>query len=203
MRAAILTLLSVTLAIACNRESPTAPPVSPTPPPAAKATLEGRTIAPNGAPVANVAIRVISAFDKVLATTVSDAEGRFTVSGLEPASYNLMLRAGNAEEQSAGRVRLIAGTNVHDLLVSTCKVPYGTVRDEATGQPIAGAKVTIFYLETITDQNGHYQVDFGCDYVQGSTIIMSAEHPDYERGQTLSRASFLCTCAWDFLLKRK
>ena len=86
--------------------------------------------------------------------------------------------------------------------MSDCRIPYGTVRDAATGAPIAGAKVTIAFNETTTNANGHYQIDFGCDFVQGSTIVMRAEHPDYAPSQTLTRASFLCTCLFDFHLTR-
>jgi hypothetical protein len=102
---------------------------------------------------------------------------------LHPGTYSILLSVNGGAEQSGGLIRLVSGVNARDVLVSACKLQYGTVRDAATGRSIAGAKVTIFYLETLTDANGHYRLDFGCNYVQGSTIILSAEHPDYQRSQ--------------------
>ncbi|HYO74911.1 MAG TPA: carboxypeptidase-like regulatory domain-containing protein [Thermoanaerobaculia bacterium] len=193
-------LLASVLTVSCHRESPTAPA-----PPASTTSAQfvGRTLDPQGVPVPNVELSIMSESNVVSARVVSDAEGRFTIAGLQPGGYGVSFRVNGGREQHGGSVRLFAGTNIHNVLVSSCRVPYGTVRDATTGRPIAGAKVTIFHRESVTDGNGHYQIDFGCGAVQGSTMTMSAEHADYERAQTLTRASFLCTCAYDFLLKRR
>lgn len=198
-----LLLLAVLIALACNRESPTAPTL-PTDPldPTAAAVLTGRTVDPNGTPVPNVALRVSSGYRTVGRTTSGD-DGTFRVEGLHPGSYSILLSVNGGAEEGTGLVRLVSGVNTRDVLVSACKVQYGTVRDASTGRPIAGAKVTIFYLETLTDANGQYRLDFGCQYVPGSTIRMTAEHPDYHPGEAMTRASFLCTCAMDFLLTRR
>lgn len=65
----VMLALAMTLLSACNRESPTAPHVSPDPTPAL-AALTGRTIDPHGTPVPNVTIRIISSSDAVVGTTV-------------------------------------------------------------------------------------------------------------------------------------
>jgi hypothetical protein len=198
---ALLLLVTVT-ALACNHELPTSPgqPTDPTAP--AAAVFLGRTVDPTGAPVANVTLNLMAS-DRIIGTATSATDGSFRIDGIAPNSYTILLHVNGGPEQSGGLIRLLGGLNPHDVLVSTCKIPYGTVHDAATGRPIAGAKVTIFYLDTTTDANGRYQLDFGCEYVPGSTIIMRAEHPDYEPSQTLNRASFLCTCAWDFLLTHR
>jgi hypothetical protein len=202
-RTLVFTAFIAFIALACNRESPTAPalPIDPLDPTAA-AVLTGRTVDPNGTPVPNVALRV-ARLDRTFGSTTSGEDGSFRVEGLHPGPYAILLTVNGGPENSGGLIQLVSGVNTHDVLVSACKVPYGTVRDASTGRPIAGAKVAIFYLETLTDANGRYRLDFGCEYVPGSTIVMSAEHPEYERSEILSRASFLCTCARDFLLTRR
>ncbi|HYK03205.1 MAG TPA: carboxypeptidase-like regulatory domain-containing protein [Thermoanaerobaculia bacterium] len=202
MRARTL-LFAALIALACNRESPTAPglPIDPLDP-AASAVLTGRTVDPNGTPVPNVVLRVSSG-DRTVGRATSGDDGTFRFEGLHPGALSILLTANGGAEQGAGLVRLVSGVNTRDVLVSACKIPYGTVRNASTGHPIAGAKVTIFYLETLTDANGQYRLDFGCQYVPGSTIRMTAEHPDYQPSETLTRASFLCTCALDFLLTRR
>ena len=194
MRVCIGVLVTL-FAIACNHESPTEPPNN-TP---ARAELTGRTIDAAHTAVGQVTVTLLSS-DVIAATTVSRTDGSFTFSDLAPGFYGVKYRVNGAAEEFGGVVKLLSGTNVHDVLVSNCRVPYGTVRDAVTGRPIAGAKVSIYFHETTTDANGHYQIDFGCDVVQGGTIIMSAEHPAYQKSETLTRASLLCTCAYDFLL---
>jgi hypothetical protein len=197
MRPRVLFLIAL-LTLACNRESPTAPRL----PFEGPAVFLGRTVDPSGNAVPNVTVRV-AALDRVGGTATSGNDGSFRIENLAPGGYNVLLQANGGPEQSGGLIRLLSGLNPQDVLVSTCKVQYGTVRDAATGRPIAGAKVTIFYLDTLTDANGHYQLDFGCEYVPGSTITMTAEHPDYQPSQILTRASFLCTCAYDFHLQHR
>jgi hypothetical protein len=201
-RLLLVVILPLLAALACNHELPTSPgqPNDPTAPSAA--VFLGRTVDPNNTPVPNVTLKLMAS-DRIAATAISGTDGSFRIDGIAPNNYTILLRVNGREEQGGGLIRLLAGLNPHDVVVSICKLPYGTVRDAATGRPIAGAKVTIFYLQTVTDANGRYQLDFGCDYVPGSTIIMRAEHPDYEPSQTLNRASFLCTCAWDFLLTHR
>lgn len=201
MRPRILVVLL--LALACNRELPTSPnsPGQPSDP-FSRASLTGHTVDPTGKPVPHVIVAIYKG-DAIQGTTVSGDDGSFAFQGLSAGLHSLLLRVNNGPEQRGGTVQLLLGANAHDVVVSSCIVPYGTVRDASTGRPIMGAKVTIFGRESVTDVNGRYQIDFGCEYVQGSTIIMKAEHPDYETSQTLTRASFLCTCAWDFLLKRR
>jgi hypothetical protein len=198
-----LLLLATVATLACNHELPTSPgqPNDPTAPPSAAVFL-GRTVDPTGAPVANVTLTLMAS-DRIAATAISGTDGSFRIDGIAPNNYTILLHVNGGPEQSGGLIRLLGGLNPHDVLVSTCIVPYGTVRDAATGRPIPGAKVTIFYLDTTTDANGRYQLDFGCEYVPGSTIRMTAEHPDYQKSETLTRASFLCTCAWDFLLTHR
>lgn len=202
MRARIF-LFAALIALACNRESPTSPGFPSDPlDPAASSVLAGRTIDPAGAPVANVTLRILSG-DRTVGTATSGDDGSFRIEGLHPGSHGVRYSVNGGPEQSGGGIRLVSGVNAQDVLVSACLIPYGTVRDASTGRPIAGAKVSIYYLETLTDANGHYRLNFGCAPVPGSTIVMSAEHPDYVRAETLTRASFLCTCAWDFLLMRR
>lgn len=204
MRAPIIPLVLLSLA-ACNYDSPTAPgPPNDAGAASGFATFTGRTVDPNGVPLPNTRLGIgAAATGRVAYTTTSDANARFEFQRIPPGLYTLFFNVDSPEPSSGGNIRLLAGLNTHDVHVSNCIVPYGTVRDAGTGAPIAGAKVTIFGRETATDAGGHYQIDFGCNFVQGSTIVMRAEHPQYEPSETLTRASFLCTCRFDFNLKHR
>jgi hypothetical protein len=194
-------LIAAFIALACNHESPTSPGL-PSDPFTRPAALLGNTVDRSGTPVANVEVR-LTANDVLAGRAVSGNDGSFRIDDLQAGTYAVRLRVDGGAEQDGGRVSLLGGTNRHDVLVSACIIPYGTVRDAVTGLPIAGAKVRIFFRETTTDAAGRYKIDFGCEYVPGSTITMNAEHPDYLPMQTLTRASFLCTCAYDFLLTHR
>jgi len=202
MRAPVLILIAL-LSFACNNdESPTAPGGPPNDP-FARAVLFGRTLDANGTPVPEVTLSISTGSGTTAHLTTSGPDGQFEFEAVTPGAYALTFRMKDGQAQNGGGVRLFSGPNQHDVLVGSCRLPYGTVRDAETGRAIAGATVSIFSRTTTTDANGHYQIDFGCGAVEGSTIIMSAAHPDYQPAQTLTRASFLCTCAYDFLLTRR
>lgn len=200
----LLLVVLVAASIACRRgESPTEPSTNPTTP--LLATMTGRTLDPNGTAIGNVSLRLTSsATDAVFFTTVSGADAVFRFNGIPADTYVITFRPpGSTTDQGGGIVRLLAGSNAHDILVSSCRIPYGVVRDAATGAPIAGAKVTIFNHSTTTDANGRYSIDFGCAFVDGGTIVVSVEHPDYVTLLQTSRASAICTCSFDFLMTHR
>lgn len=196
-----IAVIAAFLLLACHNESPTAPPGPPNS--QGGAILIGRTIDPQGAPVPRVTVSVVNTAGNVTSTVVSGDDGSFRFEDLQVTVCGLMVSVNGGNAEPAGSIRLRSGINTRDVLVSNCKIPYGTVRDASTGRGIGGAKVTIYSRETVTDANGHYQIDFGCGYVAGSTIVMKAEHRDYETAQMLSRASYLCTCSYDFVLQRR
>lgn len=202
MRATIAAILvPLLLLLGCNDGSES--PKSPTDPlgPPVQAVLTGRTLDPAGNPVAAVVL-TLYADDRVAATATSRADGSFTFEPVAPRAYGLSLRV-DGSEQGVGMVRLLPGLNPRDVLVTRCLIPYGTVRDSVTGRPIAGVRVTLFGRESITDGEGRYRLDFGCAPVPGSTIILRAEHPDYETFESLMRASGLCSCSHDIVLVRR
>lgn len=131
---------------------------------------------------------------------MTDADGRYTLTGLQADLYSV-----TAAGQRAGIVRLALGANQRDVFVTAdarCVVQYGTVRDARTARPVAGAKVTIFGREATTDADGRYSIDFGCSgTVAGSTIVVTVAASGYQSLSTTTRASFLCTCSWDFALE--
>jgi hypothetical protein len=189
------------LFLGCNgHESPTAP-TEPIPPATLGAVLTGRTLDPAGNPLGGVKL-TLHGPDSPAGTATSNGEGFFAFAPVPPGGYGFTI-ADNGIERGGGFFQLLPGLNTHDVLVTRCIIPYGLVRDAATGRPIAGAKVTIFFRETTTDASGRYAVDFGCAPVVGSTIVIRAEHPDYQPSQTLSRASMLCSCSYDFLLTHR
>lgn len=187
LRAIVLMLL----VLACSGESPTSPGT----PGAIDATLSGRAVTPEGAPAANVQV-TIDGRRTVTATTAAD--GSFAFEPVPPGLHSL--RVGT---KSAGTTILLAGANAHDVVVSDCIVPFGTVRDRRTGRPIAGAKMTIWYGQATTDPNGNYRIDFGCAPLTGSSIPYKAEHPGYVTFESIGRVSFLCACSFDVLLDPK
>jgi hypothetical protein len=198
VRRSILILFFFLLSSCNGREH--ALPTEPNPAPSTTSTVVGRVLTlDTHQPMPNVVVSFTSAAS-VVSQTSTDAEGRYSFTGLEPGFYSV-----RAAEKSTGSVHLTAGVNAHDLFVaadSRCIVPYGTVRDARTGKPIGGAKVTIFNQETTTAADGTYSIDFGCPgFVLGSTITISAKANGYVDYSIFSRASFLCTCSYDILLE--
>lgn len=69
-----------------------------------------------------------------------------------------------------------------DLLVDTgtCTSRYGTVTDARTARPIGGATVTLTSVVVMSDSNGWYRIDLGCDPpLSFSTTFITASHAGY------------------------
>jgi len=228
--AVALGVLVATLALpACDRSSPTeplppatptsTPPATATPSPAptptpqasptptltptiaptpALATFSGRLFRrPELAPIAGALVELDNVAHH---QTTTDGGGAFAFSDISPGSFNVSVTPPGEPRATVDEVWLEAGDNRRDLYWDPCVRPFGTVTDRDTGAPIAGATVTIWDLSATTGADGRYTIDFGCEPLSGGTIVMSVTHPDYQPHEEYSRASYLCTCPFDFTL---
>ena len=200
MRAVRLTVLLVVV-ISCSRESPTAPPLQPS----TLADVNGRVAHDEtAAPVADALVEF--SVDGVATVTVrTDQNGSYSATKLAAGMYGVTIVLPSGERRPAGGALLFPGPNRRDFVVRTsaCVRPYGVVRDASTGRPIAGAKVELWFQSVTTGADGAWQFEFNCEGVAGSTIIFRITAPGYRSMETLSRASFLCTCAMDVALVRE
>ncbi|MFY0528679.1 carboxypeptidase regulatory-like domain-containing protein [Archangium gephyra] len=113
-------------------------------------SLEGRVVDAGGTAVPGALVSVVSAAsawpkrygDELGYERVTDDEGRFTVEGLEPGSYDVTARLmglspGELRDVAAGRKDLVLTLAPGARLV-------GTVRDAATGKPMPSFTLAVF-----------------------------------------------------------
>lgn len=114
--------------------------------------IQGATIALNPAPEG-----VEPAF--------TDLSGAFSISGIPVGTYTASFTAPDYARQNV-TVNIISGylgdtsVNVKLMKPATSSTISGTVKDEATGNPIAGAEVSITgtNISALTDSNGNYSL---------------------------------------------
>ncbi|AKJ07253.1 Hypothetical protein AA314_08879 [Archangium gephyra] len=143
--------------------------------PPGDASLAGRVVDGSGRAVAGALVSVTSAAsawprlygDALGYEQVTDEEGRFTVEGLEPGSYDVTARLmglspGELRDVAPGRKDLVLTLGQGARLV-------GTVRDAATGKPMSSFTLAVltkrgplqrvpFAQLSFIDARGHYEL---------------------------------------------
>lgn len=120
------------------------------------------TNATNGNPIQGTTILVFSRFT-VVASTLTDANGSYSIAGLAPGNYTVVAKAANYSLSYAEAiVNAHLTTIVNFSLTSNPGMISGTVTDAVTTAPIAGAAIQLrsgFTLisTAITDASGNYQ----------------------------------------------
>lgn len=116
----------------------------------------------DGTPVAGARITVTGAAS---AATVSDDNGNFTLTGLEPGTVRIEASAAGFQTASA-ELAIAGGETTHVGLVlhevaSTTFALFGQVTAGATGEPLAGAAITLAgatRADATTDSEGRYRL---------------------------------------------
>ncbi|HIJ66260.1 MAG TPA: sigma-70 family RNA polymerase sigma factor [Candidatus Hydrogenedentes bacterium] len=136
---------------------------------AAGGSISGIVVAPSGRPEAGITIIASTpGWGGALPTSVSDEDGRFTISGLRRGKYGLCIWPRNAvRAEVAGRAsaELKDGEHVRDVKIVTGDyglVIAGTVTN-TKGARLEGAQVYVVRADQCTnhawvDQEGHYRI---------------------------------------------
>ncbi|MED4456368.1 carboxypeptidase-like regulatory domain-containing protein, partial [Metabacillus fastidiosus] len=131
------------------------------------ATIQGRLVdVQTGEPIAGAAvITVLSNSGIIVASTQTDQNGQYVLTGLAPGTYNVVFSADNFAGQTS-TVTLTAGETetVNASLTPNPAAITGTVADAFTGNPIANALIQVFNSQgilinsTLSDNNGQFTV---------------------------------------------
>jgi hypothetical protein len=113
-----------------------------------------------GVPRSTIAF-YIPPFDATAASVVADESGFYSAM-LPPGTYNPRIN-GDSVANNAGTIVPVGSQYLADYYVNggDCVLFYGTVRDAATGAPVAGATVTLTTTAR-TGSDGSYRLDLGC-----------------------------------------
>lgn len=169
------------------------------------ATIRGRvTDAKTGEPIQSAGvITVISGSGIIVASTLTDQEGNYILSGLSPGNYNVIFSAEGYVSQTV-MITLNRGETVilNAALQSNPATLTGYVREAKTLSPIENALIQVFSTDgtligtTLTDMNGNYTVSG----LPGGTVVVVARATGYQsqlQSITLTRGT---TSNLNFLL---
>lgn len=149
-------------------------------------TLTGRVTTNSGLPIPGAALTVReSNSDVVVSRTVTDDNGNYVVSNLQPGNYAVTAAADDFQLENSGVI--INSGQVSTVNFSLSPNPAtitGTIINEATGEPIVGAAIEVRILDlngnqiaaTFSDTNGTYTIQ---NLAPGTyTVVVSA--PDFQ-----------------------
>ena len=130
--------------------------------------LTGRvTRADTGQPIAGAAINIFDSTQALVATVLTDSQGNYTVATLAPGRYRVVASAnGFANGIGGASIESDTETVLNFALANQPAIIQGTVRDESTNQPLAGAAVQVrqesptgpVITTVVTNDQGQYVV---------------------------------------------
>jgi hypothetical protein len=180
---------------ACGESSQPTAPTAPTPQPPTSKIVAGRVIdVQRSQPIAGVELSWQAALSSVVTRTTTNADGiyrvelpiadRYSVSGAVPVG----LVAGN---RIISALVLVPGVFLlSDFLINSggCPLWYGVVTDARTGQPVAGATVSWFGVQSTSSTLGEYRLFQPCRQPTPPGVIppfgttsIGVTHPAYLR----------------------
>ncbi|UTE75620.1 carboxypeptidase regulatory-like domain-containing protein [Rossellomorea sp. KS-H15a] len=149
------------------------------------ATIRGRvTDANTGEPIQSAGvITVISGSGIIVASTLTDQEGNYILTGLSAGDYNVIFSADGYVSQTV-MIRLSTGEMaiINAALESNPATLTGFVRDAATLSPIENALIQVFKPDgtligtTLSDMNGNYTISG----LPGGTLVIIARATGYQ-----------------------
>lgn len=144
-------------------------------------SLQGTVTDTGNAPIANATIEVFSG-NVLVASTISAANGSYSITGLSPGSYIVgAVASGFSAQQIGAIIQQNVTTTVDFSLENNPGSIDGTVTDATTTDPIENALVQVFRNNTIvasttTDASGNYTIS---DLSPGS-YVLSVSATGYE-----------------------
>lgn len=168
------------------------------------ATVTGQVQASGGGVVPNALIQVKDSHGTLFGSAITDDLGNFAVGNLPPGTY-LISASEDSYAAATQSITVTAGQMINGVILTMSPLPgniLGQVTNQLNGLPIIGAAVAIqlfanglFVANTVTNQNGQYQVNgltageynviasadgFGTDYstvtvVGGQTTIANIQ----------------------------
>lgn len=144
-------------------------------------TVTGTVMSAEGNPIAQAVVR-IERDGVMIATTLSDAEGKFLITGITPGSYSAQALADNFQSAREGVV--VAANETSDVTFVLALSPgslSGTIQSETTSDPLIGASLRVekdglIVAHALTDSNGAYRIDG----LAPSTYTVFAESKDFQ-----------------------
>ncbi|MGG4167943.1 carboxypeptidase regulatory-like domain-containing protein [Rossellomorea vietnamensis] len=169
------------------------------------ATIRGRvTDANTGEPIQSAGvITVISGSGIIVASTLTDQEGNYILTGLSAGDYNVIFSAVGYVSQTV-MIRLSTGEMaiINAALESNPATLTGFVRDAATLSPIENALIQVFKPDgtligiTVSDMNGNYTISG----LPGGMLVIIATATGYQSQLQTVTLTPGTTSALNFLL---
>ncbi|RLQ93334.1 carboxypeptidase regulatory-like domain-containing protein [Falsibacillus albus] len=142
-------------------------------------TITGTIFASGGGTVGGATVEILNLASQVIATTVADGSGFYTVNGLAPGSYRLRASASGYITAQVGFTASGGTMNVDLTLLQNPGSISGGVQDSSTGSGIQNANIRIVnnsgvtVATTMTDASGNYSIP---SLSSGSyTVIFTAD----------------------------
>ncbi|WP_165350947.1 carboxypeptidase-like regulatory domain-containing protein, partial [Ectobacillus funiculus] len=170
------------------------------------ATIQGQvTDAQTGTPIAGAGVvTVVQGSGIIVASTQTDQNGSYLLTGIAPGSYNVVISAENFTSQTVS-VNLTAGETeiINPVLTPNPATINGTVRDAITGTALSNALIQVFngqgsfLASTLTDVNGQYTLSG----LPEGTLSVQASAPNFASELTVITVTPAETETVDFALE--
>lgn len=128
-------------------------------------TVTGTVTVNGGTPVQGALVEVLDAANNVIAQTVTNASGQYTVSQLSPGTYQLRVTAANFQTGLLGFTVAAGQTSTQNVVLQPSPGTLsGTVTDAANGAVLSGTSVTVVnqsgatVASVLTNAQGQYTV---------------------------------------------